>query len=167
MENQNHHTINVLAKVIVVVVLFAAFMFVLGVGIWIGEEHARFSFRWAQNYHKNFGGSSEVLIGDSLNKDMTNSYGVFGSIIAMDFKTIIVRGQDNIEKTVIVFDDTTIRNAMGIVPFSKLQIGDSVVVIGSPGTQGQIDAKFIRVLPPVSLLHRALLCSRLTPGVEG
>jgi len=36
-----------------------------------------------------------------------------------------------------------------------LRVADSVVIIGSPNTQGQIEAKLIRVLPPTtsSFLH--------------
>ncbi len=146
-EPQDKNTIHILKLVIVAILCFVVIVFVFGVGIFVGQERAQFSFRWAENYHRNFGGPSQGVFGNFPDQDFTNSHGIFGSIIKIDGNSLIIKGQDNIEKTAVISNGTTIINQSGEMQPSWLKVNDRVVIIGSPNDQGQVDAKFIRVLP--------------------
>ena len=39
------------------------------------------------------------------------------------------------------------------IKISDLKIGDFIVVIGSPNTDGQVEAKFIRLMPEPDLIR--------------
>lgn len=130
-------------------------------GEFVGYKKARFSYRWAENYHQNFGGpQSGFMRGpmgkfmpapmngfmrDVAGKDYMNAHGITGAILKIDGSTIVIQGQDGIEKTVLVSDNTIIKKRRGTVALKDLKVNDTVVIIGSPNDQGQIEAKLIRI----------------------
>lgn len=140
-------TLYILKRIIFGIIIFIGLVFMFALGIWVGEERAQFSFAWAENYHMNFGGPKQGFFGNFPMMDYTNSHGVFGEIISINANALIVNDEDNVEKTIIVSDATTIIEGGIKVKTSDLQIGESVVVIGDPNGQGQIEAKLIRILP--------------------
>ncbi len=145
---KNEKSLYILKWIIIGVLSFAAAVFIFGLGIWVGQERAEFSFRWAENYHNNFGGPRNGLMNNFPAMDYTNGHGLFGTIEKIDTDTLVVEDKDNIEKTVVISDKTTtIRNKSGIIKLSDLKIGDNLVIIGDPDAGGKIDAKFVRVLP--------------------
>ena len=79
--------------------------------------------------------------------DYTGGHGIFGSIISIDNNNIIILDQDYFEKRIVISSDTAIRDNTKIIDISDLKVGDNVVIIGSPNEEGQIEAKFIRVIP--------------------
>jgi len=147
MSAKDAKTLHIL-KLVIAGILFVAFIvFVFGVGVFVGQERARFSYRWAQNYYRNFGGPMMQGFGTLPTGGFISGHGVFGPIIKVDAGDVVVKDQDGVEKTIIVSGNVTIRNNTGAIKFSDLEVGDSIVVIGSPNDQGQIVAQFIRVLP--------------------
>lgn len=124
-------------------------LLVFRVGEFVGYRKARFSYRWGENYHRNFAGPRGGFFGDVRrgfgDKDFMSAHGTFGSIIKIDGATLIVKGSDTVEKTILVSDATTITSRREIILISDLAVDDRVAVIGSPNEQGQIAAKFIRV----------------------
>ena len=123
-------------------------------GMVVGYARARFAYRWGENYHRNFGGPRGGFFGDFYGKDFIEAHGAFGQIIKIDFATsteqsatLVMNGRDNVEKIVLVKADTALRRAEGMLGLGDLKAGDDVVVIGDPNERGQIEAKFIRVLP--------------------
>jgi hypothetical protein len=58
-----------------------------------------------------------------------------------------VQDKNNIEKVILINTNTQIQEMRGNVATGDLKIDDFVVVIGTPNPQGQIEAKFIRVMP--------------------
>jgi hypothetical protein len=58
-----------------------------------------------------------------------------------------VQDRNNIEKVILIKDDTKIQKMMFDIKASDLIVDDFVTIIGSPNNQGQIEAKFIRVMP--------------------
>ncbi len=62
----------------------------------------------------------------------------------MATKKRLVKGKDDVEKMVLVSDKTEISRGRQTVRIDELKIDDSVVIIGSPNEQGQIEAKLIR-----------------------
>lgn len=125
--------------------------FIFGLGIYVGMERADYSFRWAEEYHRNFAGPRQGFFGDFINmgNQFSNSNGVFGKIITISGNTLTVKDNDgdNTEKTILVGDKSTIIMQRKNLKLTDLKVGDNVVVIGSPNSSGQIQAQLIRVMP--------------------
>ncbi len=136
---------------------FIILLLVFQAGMAVGFRKANFSFRWAENYHENFAGPKGGFFGDFRRdfegKDFIDSHGVFGSIIKIDLSigseqtTLVVKGANNVEKIILLKDDTTIECLRETIKPSDLKVDDQIVVIGEPNEAGQIEAKLIRVMP--------------------
>jgi hypothetical protein len=131
-------------------------LLVFKAGVFVGYKKAQFSYRWGENYHRNFAGPRSGFFGDFRrglgDRDYINAHGTFGSIIKIDpaagsgqAATLIVKGSDNTEKTILVSDKTTIKSRREAIKIKDLKVDDRIVIIGSPNEQGQIEAKFIRL----------------------
>jgi hypothetical protein len=136
--------------VILGVIVIALLIFQLGMRV--GFTKADFSYKWGENYHKNFAGPREGFFGDWRKMplppgDFLEAHGVFGSIIRIDGSTLVIKGSDNIEKTVLISDKTQIQDRRETLKVGDLKVDDQVVIIGSPTKDGQIEAKFIRIMP--------------------
>lgn len=127
---------------------FVVLVLVFGAGIKVGTIKAKYSYRWAENYHKNFAGPRGGFLSDWRNSprgEFINAHGIFGSIIKIDGDTIIMKGKDDVERTIFVSEKTIIQRGRETDILSDLKIDDRVVIIGSPNEQGQIEAKLMRV----------------------
>ena len=118
---------------------------VFSAGISVGFHKASFGRAWGDNYESNFG----MIPGRPGFKEnnFPNAHGAIGKIIKIELPAIIVQDKNNIEKVVLIKDDTKIQKMMVELSASDLSVNDSIVVIGSPNDQGQVEAKFIRVMP--------------------
>lgn len=150
-EQQDKKIVNrdVLKWVIIGLAGFIIICLVLGVGVWIGAEKAKFSYRWAENYNKNFGGPRSGFMADLRRfptGDFIEGHGTFGEIIKID-SDLVVKGRGDVEKIIVVSSETVIQKGRDAIKKEGLKIGDNIVVIGSPNESGQIEAKLIRVLP--------------------
>ncbi len=143
-------TLHILKLVIIGLLCFAVAVFVFGIGVWVGQERAEFSFSWAENYHRDFGGPDQGFFGNFPDQGFINGHGIFGKVIKIDGNDLIINGQDNVEKTIVVSSQTTIRNNASLIKLSDIKLNDILTVIGSPDSQGEIDAKFIRIFPSPS-----------------
>lgn len=138
-------TISVLGGLIIIVGSFA-------LGIRVGLQEAKFTESWAKNYPNNFGGSRPILPPPQERNQIINSHGIVGTILSIDkdLKTLVIKGSDNVEKTVTLENETTIRENFDTLTAKDLKSGQTIIVIGEPQEQGsasgQIEAKFIRVL---------------------
>ena len=128
----------VLGVIIVSLLIFSA-------GVTVGFHKASFGRAWGDNYEHNFGmRPNHPMFGQD---NFPNANGAIGKIIKITLPTIIVQDKDNTEKVVLIKDDTKIQKMMSIIKPSDLATDDFVVIIGSPNTQGQIEAKLIRIMP--------------------
>ncbi len=135
----------------VILALFLTF----SVGMRVGFYKARFSYEWGENYHKNFAGPhSGMLRGvfrDFGGKDFIDSHGAAGQILKIDpltssgQKELVIKGRDGIEKIIVVKEDAAVARFRETVKPSELKVDDYITVIGSPTSDGKIEAKFIRV----------------------
>ncbi len=135
----------VLGVILGVIVFFLIF----SIGMFIGFKKAGFSYRWGENYHRNFAGPRGGFLGDFgdfRGRDFMGAHGVFGQIIKIDGSLLIIRGSDNVEKIVLIKDDTIIRRFQEAVKLTDLKVDEYLVVIGEPNDIGQIEAKFIRLM---------------------
>ena len=126
---------------------FIVIILIFGLGMHVGSLKAKYSYRWAESYHKNFAGPKTGFIGKwkSLPRgDLIEGHGAFGEIIELQDTGFVIKGRGDVEKIIMVTEETIIRQGMKILE-NGLQVGDQVVVIGSPNEDGQIEAKLIRV----------------------
>ncbi|KKW21970.1 MAG: hypothetical protein UY62_C0014G0009 [Parcubacteria group bacterium GW2011_GWF2_50_9] len=138
---------DVLKWVIIGLAGFVILVLVFGAGVKVGTLKARYSYRWADNYHKNFAGPRGGFLGDWQRfpaGDFIGGHGAFGEIIEIKDNGFVVKGRENVEKVIITAEDTTITKGRETIK-DGLKVGDRVVIIGSPNEEGQIEAKLIRV----------------------
>ncbi len=145
VQSKNYKIIMIsLASLAVIFLTFTA-------GMSIGFHKARFSYQWGENYHKNFigprGGMFRGMLGDFGGKDFIDSHGASGQILKIDGSELIIKGQDGVEKIIVVKEDVAVLHLRETVKPSELKVDDYITVIGSPTSDGKIEAKFIRVLP--------------------
>jgi len=137
-------------KIIIILVAFILLFSVFSLGMFVGERKANFSFRWAEQYHKNFAGPRNGFFQDFMGKDFMESNGTFGKIIQINENSIIVSGRENTEKVILITKNTIIRCQKKDMSISDFKINDEVIIIGEPNQDGQIDAKLIRVMPKMN-----------------
>lgn len=125
--------------------------FVFGLGVFVGMKRANFSFQWADEYHRNFGGPQGGFLGDffGTDRESANANGSFGQIISIDqtAQTFTIKDAGNVEKNILVNSQTIIVFQKKNMKLSDLKISDNVVVVGEPNSSGQIVAELIRVMP--------------------
>ena len=158
-EEKNNFKIkpDILKWIIIGLAGFVIIVLIFGAGIFVGGMKARFSYRWAENYHKNFGGPRGGFLSDWRNLppfpgDFIESRGTFGEIIKINSSTsseqafdLVVKGQSNAEKVILITEKTAIEKGRETIKKDELKVGDSIVIIGSPNDKGQIEAKLIRL----------------------
>lgn len=137
---------------------FVAVCLIFGLGLIVGGLKARFSYRWAENYHRNFAGPKGGFLGNwqkipPLPGEFIEGHGTFGEIIKIEGESLIVKGKDDVEKVILVSADTVIENFRVKMGKEDIKTGDNVVIIGSPNEQGQIEAKLIRFFEQEILLR--------------
>ncbi len=130
------------------IVLIAVIIFSAGVSF--GFHRAEFARSWDEHYFNNFSPRHGQGSGPMMDF-FPNANGADGQILKITLPTMIVSDKDDqTEKVVLITDDTNIRGLSGNINSAGLKIDDHVVVIGNPNQDGQITAKFIRVLPATS-----------------
>ena len=148
MENINflsskifRYSLGVIGALIILILVFKA-------GMMVGFRKADFSFRWGENYHRNFGGPRDGFMQPFRGRDLIDSNGTVGEVLKVEGSTIVVKGRDGVERIIIVKKDATMKRQRGDVKISDIKVGDFIIVIGEPNKQGQIEAKFLRQMPP-------------------
>ena len=136
-------------KLLIVLVAMVVLIFIFTLGIFVGHEKARFSQAWGENYYRNIMGPGRPGRFGMMDFDRRgfNARSGLGQIIKIDGSSLIIKDQANIEKTILITGKTAIIKDKQNIKLSDLKVDDKVVVIGRPNDQGQIEPKFIRVLP--------------------
>lgn len=128
------------------------FLFIFKAGLMVGFKKANFSYRWGENYHRNFagprGGFFKEFARDLNERDFIGGHGVFGQIMNIGSSTLAIRSRDNVEKIVLIKDNTVIERFRDAIKAADLKVNDYIIVIGEPNSAGQIEAEFIRLAPP-------------------
>lgn len=131
------------------VAIFLFVLFIFKFGMIVGARKADFSCRWSDNYHQNFGGPQKGFMQGLGDRDFIEANGTFGQIIKIDGSTLVVKGRNDVEKIVLVSDTTVIKSFQDTIKTADLKVDSLVVIIGEPNAAGQIEAKLIRVMPPL------------------
>lgn len=125
--------------------IFIVLLVVFSAGINVGFHKASFGRNWGENYERNFG--KRPMMQSFGQDNFPNAHGAAGKIIKIELPTLIVSDKDSTEKVVLLKGDTKIQKMREEIKTSDLKIDDFIVVIGVPNTNGQVEAKFIRVMP--------------------
>lgn len=139
---------DILKWVIIGLLAIVVIVLVFGVGILVGEKRAKFSYRWAEQYHKLFAGPSLGFFRDWRNfprGEFIEAYGAFGEIIELKGNEFVIKGKENVEKVILITEKTIIQKGREKLKKEDLKVGNFVVVIGSPNEEGKIEAKMIRI----------------------
>ena len=138
---------NHLNKLLISLAAIVALVFVFTAGVFVGHEKARFSQRWGENYYRNIMGPERGgMMGFERGPNFNGRSGM-GQIIKIEGNNIIVKDQANIEKTILATDKTVIMKNDQNIKITDLKVDDKIVAIGNPNDSGQVEPKFIRVLP--------------------
>ncbi|MDD2646717.1 MAG: hypothetical protein PHV78_02920 [Patescibacteria group bacterium] len=122
-------------------------LLIFKIGMMVGFKQADFSYRWGDNYHTNFAGpQGGFLLRDFNGREFMDAHGVFGQIIKIDNPMIITRGPGDMEKIVLVKNNTIINRLRDRIEIDDLRPDDFIVVIGAPNNIGQIEARLIRMV---------------------
>jgi len=126
-------------------------------GVAVGLKKAKFSYKFGENYERNFIGGPPGpmgMMGDRGPKGMMpdfegrgfrNAHGIAGTIISVADNKIILKDRDGQENTISVSDKTLIKRAQDTISVNDLKNNDRIVVMGKPGDDGTVNADLIRV----------------------
>lgn len=128
-------------------------LFVFQAGMFIGFRKASFSYRFGDNYYRNFGGERGMAGGEGNSMmgiprgGFSESHGGIGKVISVILPTFVVQGVDGIEKIIRINDGTVIMKLRDRIDSKNIVVDDFVTVIGTPNTASEIEAKLIRIMP--------------------
>lgn len=123
-------------------------------GVAVGLKKARFSYRWGENYERNFigprmekgqPGFTRGMMRNFEGRDFRNPHGLSGTIISISDNNLVVKDKDNKENTVAVTEKTIIKSGRDDIKISDLKNDEQVVIMGQPGDNGVVNADLIRV----------------------
>lgn len=127
-------------------VILVLVVFLLGVSV--GFHKASFADRVGEHYDALFGRNGTDVMPPSFDADdIPGGHEAAGKIISVELPVFVVIGPDNIEKKVEIGNDTVITELRSTASSSDIEVGDSAVIIGMPGTDSDIVAQFIRIFP--------------------
>jgi|SRR6185312_4778561 len=127
-------------------VFLAVLLFVFQAGVVVGIHRADFSGHLGDNYSRMFDGGRPTGFAAMMMPSQPLGYGTSGKVLSVASGTITVSTTDNLEKIVKVNADTVIRESRNTATTTDIKAGDSIVVVGAPNAQGEIDAKLIRIV---------------------
>ncbi len=130
-----HHAITGVFCLLILIIVFQ-------VGVLVGMRKGNFAGRYADNYYDNFG-----TRGMMHPNNLPNAHGTVGRILSIDLPEIVVSDRDQVEKVIVTNEETMVKHARDSIKLEDLKVDDFVIVIGMPGEDGKITAKFIRHMP--------------------
>jgi len=130
-----------LGTLLIIWIIFAA-------GILVGYHEATFSYNWNANYQQGMGTPDSPFAPFMHDADDVNPHGSIGQIVSIRLPILMIKGQDTAEQMVVIGSSTVIRLFHEIASSSAIKAGQYAIAIGEPNDKGQIQASFIRIVPP-------------------
>lgn len=152
---------DILKYVLLVLCIVLMSGLIFSAGVKVGSERTRFTNDWTKSYHKNFDGPRGGFIdkwrnngdmhravprlpmGGPVMDSRIDGHGAFGEVISLTKKSFVIKSVTDVEKVILITDYTFFDAGRGLEA-STVEVGNHVVVIGSPNSEGQIEAKLIR-----------------------
>lgn len=141
------------------VVVFGSF----AAGVGVGLHKAKFSYRFGENYEKNFLEGRPMMPMNRLldgrgeknsfppsfenmeGRGFRNAHGLAGEIISISDNNLVIKDKDDKENSVELSEKTIIKSGRETINKSALQSGDEIAVIGNPNDSGVVVADLIRI----------------------
>ncbi len=136
------------SRIVSVLGMLLAALVIFGAGVFVGYRKADFSYRWSNSYYRDFGGPYSPFNMSDADDNAPSAHGAFGTVIGVNLPSFAVQGPNEAEKVIIIGPQTIIRNMRNPATTTDIHMGQSVIIIGEPDNQGQIDASIIRIVPP-------------------
>ena len=124
----------------------AVALIIFWAGVAVGYHVAGFSYRFGDNYYRIFQDHRPGNL-DIMHTELPGGHGATGSVASVALPNIIITEADKTEKIILVTGTTIIRSGQNTITAADIHTGDFIVVVGSPDTNSQIDAEFIRIVP--------------------
>ena len=121
---------------------------IFGAGMSVGYNKAQFSSDWSNHYSDMFGGMRSPFAVTPDSDDISAANGAAGTVIAVNLPTIAVKGQNEVEKIIVIGPSTVIRQFRSPATTTDIHVGDTLIGIGEPDSEGRIVATFVRLIPP-------------------
>ena len=128
--------------------IFVIGLLIFQAGVFVGYRKAGYSFRFGQDYYRTFGPERGPFPGNIPGDNFPNANGAVGRIIKINLPSLIIEDQAGVEKVTLVTNDTLVRQFRNTLSAADLKINYFVVIIGSPNSRNQIEARLIRLIPP-------------------
>lgn len=142
--------INIIKISLIVFGLLIAVMAIFWAGMMVGFRKANFNYQWDKNYNTLFTrgpGQKMPPMRDFRGKEFMDANSAFGLVIGINSSTMIIKGDDDIEKSIFITNQTVIRRGPETIGPGDIKSDDRVVVLGVPSSTGQIEARLIRLMP--------------------
>ena len=117
-------------------------------GVFVGFHKATFAHQFGERYYRGFDGGDRGKFGMPF-RGLPDAHGATGKILSVEIDLLVIEGPEGIEKSVRLKGDTELRRFRDRIKVADLRVGDIAVVIGEPNENGEIDARFVRLLPPL------------------
>ena len=136
-------------KIILALFIILVALIIFSAGIFIGYYKATFSHDLDDTYRQGFNSPNSPFAPFMHDSDNVNSHGIVGQIVGTNLPvSIMIKGDNNAEQIITLVPKTTIRIFHTLATTSDIRVGDQAIVIGEPNGQGEIQASFIRIIPP-------------------
>jgi len=131
------------------IALFLGAVIIFEAGVAVGYHRAAFAYQWNENYFRDSHDPRSFFAVFSRDADDPNPHGAIGQVVSVNLPEFMVKGPDSPEQIVVTGPGTAFRLFHGDGTSTDLKAGQQVIVIGSPNDQGDIQASFVRIMPPL------------------
>jgi hypothetical protein len=137
-------------KLIFGLLALAMLLLVFKLGIIVGRHQAGFAERFGDNYHRTFIDPHSRFWNElSDRRPPPNQHGAVGKIVSLTPTLAVIAGPDQLERSIeLQATSTLVRRFRDEATLADLHVGDQVVVLGTPATDGAITATLIRIITP-------------------
>jgi hypothetical protein len=142
--------IAILKIVKTVLIILGGFIIACGIfwlGMIIGLRKASFNYQWGKNYSDLFERPERMVFVNSRGGGFIDANSAVGFVIKIDTSTLLIKGDDGVEKSILIGGSTVIRRWQNTILPDDIKVDEKVVILGVPSSTGQIEARLIRVMP--------------------
>ena len=139
---------NTVAKVLFILGALLVILIVFQAGLFVGYRQGAFSSNWDNSLGRDIRDPHSFFAPFIRDGEDAIPHGSAGEIISVKLPLIMLKSVNGTEQIVVLSPTTTIRSLRDAASTSELSIGKNVIVIGEPGNDGEIEASFVRIIPP-------------------